>query len=276
MKKLLFLLLLLPFLCSAQMQRQQYTGEPFKYVTYTAPSNKLWVIFQPGHGGASFTMDQLAAYGYGRLAQKETLPFNILIVQAKKGTVSWLDDYTPISKRWNETFAKLGIKYAVLTGHSLGGKETIRQIWTNNTGVFVGFIGLAGDYPYGPEPELKASVITTSSVLLIAGYNDTSVSYWSTNTVNTMINKVHPGQSDIKIIPGASHGDVLSKGYNPKDCDGIDKCYEVGKQVWNFILKRIPKDPPPIQCPAILDTIHKTAIFVLPDSSIYKTTIIKQ
>lgn len=238
MKKLFLFLLLIPALCLGQMTRTDYTGEPFKYVTWTSKcGNDLWVIFQPGHGGASFAMDQLAAYGYGRLAQQQDLPFNILIVQAKKGTASWLDDYTPISKRWPETLKKLGITRAVLTGHSLGGKETIRQIWTDHTGVFVGFVALAGDYPYGPEIELKSGVTTISPVLLIAGTGDKSVSYWSTNTVNTMLNNVHYSQSTILLIPNADHGTVLSKGYNPSDCNGVENCYEVGKQVWNFILR---------------------------------------
>jgi len=274
--RLILSLLLLTIVSYGQMQMTSYTGEPFNYVSYITPGNKLWVIFQPGHGGASFTKDQLAAYGYGRLAQKETLPFNLLIVQAKKGTTSWLDNYTPISSRWSETFKKLGITHAALTGHSLGGKETIRQIWVDHTGIFIGFVALAGDYPYGPEAELKAPVVTKAPVLLLAGTKDTSVSWWSTNTVNTMITKVHPGQSDIKVIPDASHGTVLTKGYNINDCDGADQCYEVGKRVWNFFVSLIPKDPPPIHCPAVLDTIHKTAVFVLPDSSIYKTTIQKQ
>lgn len=237
-KSVVLLLFLIPCLAWSQMTRSDYKGEPFNYVTWTSKCNDLWVIFQPGHGGASFTIDQIALYGYGKLAQKQDLPFNILIVQAKKGTTSWLDDYTPVSKNWLATLQKLGITRAVLTGHSLGGKETVRQIWVNHTGVFVGFVVLAGDFPYGPDPELKLPVVTTAPVLLIAGSGDTSVSYWSTNTVNNMLNKVHPGQSEIRVIPGASHGEVLAKGYNPKDCDGIEQCYEVGKQVWNFIISK--------------------------------------
>lgn len=108
------LLVFISFVCQAQMIRNNYVGDPFNYVTYTSPCNTYWVIIQPGHGGASFTIDQLAMYGYGRMASTQDLPFNILIVQAKKGTNSWLDDYTPISKRWPETLQKLGIKRAVL------------------------------------------------------------------------------------------------------------------------------------------------------------------
>lgn len=267
--KILFLLFLLPCLAWGQMQRTPYIGEPFNYVTYTAAGNKLWVIIQPGQGAASYDINTIGNIGYGKFAQTETLRFNVLIVQAKKG--SSIDDYTAISKNWSLTFQKLGIKYAVLTGYSLGGQETIRQIWVNHSGVFVGFVPMCGQYPYGPEPELKVSVTTTTPVFLLHGDKDTSISWYQSNTVNNMINKVHPGQSSMSIIPGGGHSTAWTYGYDYKSTQQI-----FGKMVYNFILSRIPKDPDPIPCGALLDTIHKTAIFMLPDSSIYKTTIIKQ
>lgn len=259
-------ILLTSLSCCAQMQRQNYVGEPFNYVTYTAPANKLWVIIQPGQGAASNDITTIGNIGYGRTAQAKTLPFNVLIVQAKKGKS--IDDYTPISKNWSKTFANLGIKYAILTGYSLGGQEAIRQIWVDHSGVFVGFVPMCGQYPYGPEPELKADVISKVPVLLLHGDKDASISWYQSNTVNNMINKVHASQSSMVIIPGGSHSDAWNKGYDIQS--------DYGKIVYNFILSLIPKDPKPIQCSALLDTLKSTAVFTLPDGTLYKSTLIKQ
>lgn len=228
MKKLLFLLLLLPFLAIGQMQRTSYLGEPFNYVTYTVPCNSLWVVIQPGNGAASYDMVTLGNIGYGKIAQTTTLPFNVLIVQAKKnpGTI---DDYVSVKNNWASTFQKLGILKAALTGYSLGGKETIRQLWTDHTGVFVAFVAMCGDYPYGPEAELKLDVVSTCPTFLLTGDKDTQVTWYQSCTVNNMVNRVHPGQSTLVIIPGGNHSDAWLKGYDPNS--------EYGRQVYSFILK---------------------------------------
>lgn len=219
------LLVFISFVCQAQMIRSNYVGEPFNYVSYTSPCNTKWVIIQPGQGAASYTIETVASIGYGKLAQKQTLPFNLLIVQAKKGKS--IDDYTPISKNWSATFSKLEITRAVLTGYSLGGQETIRQLWVDNTGVFVGFVAMCGQYPYGPEIQLKSGVVSYAPLFLLAGDKDTAISWYQSNTVNSMVNKVHAGQATMVIIPGGSHSDAWIKGYDPNN--------EFGKLVWNFI-----------------------------------------
>jgi len=269
MKKLFWILLLMPCICFGQMQRTSYVGEPFNYVSYTSPANKLWVIIQPGQGAASYDMTTIGNIGYGRFAQTMVLPFNVLIVQAKKGVE--IDNYTPISKGWADTFSKLKMSYAIITGYSLGGQETIRQLWVDHTGVFIGFIAMCGQYPYGPEAELKLPIVSKMPMFLLHGDADKSISWYQSNTVNTMISKVHQGQSTMVIVPGWSHSDAWVKGY---DFKSTQQYY--GKMVYDFIVSLIPKDPPPIKCDALLDTINKSAIFVLPDSTLYKTTIIKQ
>lgn len=269
MRLLLVFLLFISSFSYGQMSRIQFVGEPFNYVSYTAPTNKLWVIIQPGQGAASYDITTIGNIGYGRFAQTITLPFNVLVVQAKKGTD--IDNYTPITKNWSFIFQKLGIEYAVLTGYSLGGQEAIRQIWIDHSAIFVGFVPMCGQYPYGPEPELKLPVTTKVPVFLLHGDADKSISWYKSNTVNIMINKTHPAQSTMVIIPGGSHSDAWLKGYDFKSTQ-----QDYGKMVYNFIVSLIPKDPSPIQCPALLDTINHTAIFTLPDSTLYKTTIIKQ
>lgn len=231
MEKILLLILVFCFGQSVEpsvMQRAQYVGEPFNYVTYTAPCNSLWVVIQPGNGAAGYSIEQIAAIGYGRLAQKQDLPFNLLIVQPKKGT--GVDNYTPIAKGWTDTFSKLQITRAVLTGYSLGGQETIRQLWVNDSGVFVGFVSMCGQYPYGPETQLKANVISSVPLFLLHGDKDTAISWYQSNTVNSMVNKVHAGQATMVIIPGGSHSDAWIKGYDPNN--------EFGKLVWNFITSK--------------------------------------
>lgn len=225
MKKLLILFLLIPFISFGQMQRQNYVGEPFNYVSYINGCNSFWVIIQPGQGAASYSIEQIAAIGYGRLAQKQDLPFNVLIVQAKKGKS--IDDYTPIAKNWQATFTKLNISKAALTGYSLGGQEAIRQLWVNPT-LFAGFVAMCGQYPYGPETQLKASVVASVPIFLLHGDKDTAISWYQSNTVLNMINKVHYGQAVLNIIPGGSHSDAWVKGYDPNN--------EYGKQVWNFLI----------------------------------------
>lgn len=229
MKKFILLsLILLSTLCSAQMTRTNYTGAPFKYVTWTSKCNDLWVVIQPGNGASGYTIDQLAMVGYGRAASTQDLEFNVLIVQAKPG-YKGIDDYVDIKNAWPKTFAKLNIKKAVCTGYSLGGKETVRQIWLDSTGVFVGFVVFCGDFPYGPEKELLSPVKTKAPVRCLAGDADKQVSYWYTNTVNTMINSAHPGQSQIKVIPGADHGAVWSNGYS------LDPKNQYGSWIRGFI-----------------------------------------
>lgn len=226
MKKLLFFFLLVPCFVFGQMQRQNYVGDPFNYVAYTNSCNSFWVIIQPGNGASGYTIDQIAAIGYGSLAKKQDLPFNVLIVQAKKG--SGVDDYTPISKNWSSTFSKLTISKAALTGYSLGGQETIRQLWVDASGVFVGFVSMCGQYPYGPETQLKSNVVSSAPIFLLHGDKDTSISWYQSNTVLNMINKVHYGQAVMLIIPGGSHSDAWVKGYDPNN--------EYGKQVYNFLV----------------------------------------
>lgn len=260
----------LPLVCYGQMQRSQYIGDPFNYVTYTSNQNKVWVIIQPGNGAASYDISTLGNIGYGKFATTTTLPFNLLIVQAKKGTTG-IDDYLPIKNNWSLTFIKLGIKKAILTGYSLGGKETIRELWIDHTGVFIGFVAMCGDYPYGPETELRSDVVSTSPIFLLAGDKDTQISWYQSNTVNNMVNKVHPGQSTMVIIPGGSHSDAWIKGYDFKSTT-----QDYGKLVYNFINSIINNTSQPIHCQALLDTINNTAVFTLPDSTLYKTTIIKQ
>lgn len=229
MKKLIFLLLtIFSVTCFGQMSETRYVGEPYNYVTYTNPCNELWVIIQPGHGAAGYSIETLSNVGYGKYAKTRILPFNVLIVQAKKGTYSWLDDYVPVKKNWSTVFTKLGITKAVLTGYSLGGKETIRQIWTDKTGVFVGFVAMCGDFPWGSEPELKVdSLACPKPVFLLHGTADTQVGYSQSIFVAKKLNAVHPGQATLVLIEGASHN-VWDRGYNPDN--------EYGKQIYAFIL----------------------------------------
>lgn len=233
-KKLLFYLVAQSFLICVspfvfgQMQRTAYIGEPFNYVSYTVPCNYTWVVIQPGNGAASYDLATLGNIGYGKIAQTTTLPFNVLIVQAKKGKTG-TDDYEPIKKNWPATFEKLHISTAILTGYSLGGKETIRQLWTDHTGVFIGYVAMCGDFPFGPEVELKADVVSTYPLFLLTGNSDKQVTWYQSNTVNNMVNKVHPGQSVMVIIPGGSHSDAWIKGYDLNN--------EYGKQVYSFTLK---------------------------------------
>jgi hypothetical protein len=72
------------------------------------------------------------------------------------------------------------------------------------------------------------------------------------------------------IIPGGGHSTSWEQGYNWNATSGA------GKEVREWILRICkPVIPPPIKCEALLDTINNTAIFILPDSTIFKTTIIK-
>lgn len=308
MKKFLWLSLLLSCALSVSAQMKAYYGvyQNIPYVFWDGPGKDLVVIAQgSGEFATSFNVSALPnaainSVGYAAQAKNGAVfEFDILVAQSYRAPgvngnptqLYLMHDLANLIKQFKPDKV-LGTGYS-FGGQLMAGFYTDSQNGTKPTDyiggdIFDGYIIMAGKAPGSPNWCAHAS----KPVLIVHGSNDTAVpisnglnimnkingSGCSTYTVFPNYKQTWKGSvmsyvpcsipdtelSRMYIIIGGSHGSSWNQGYNLKD--------PVGAEVYKFIKKVCEKPaPPPINCPAELDTVAWIAKFVVgSDTLIYK------
>lgn len=306
MRTLLSTLFLLIFLsATAQMTPKYGSFENIPYVFWDGPGTDMVVVAQgSGEYSTSLTavnMNNINANSYAQYAKAGIVfDFDILVAQSYKGTgMSGNPSQVYLKKSLSRLIKTFNPSSVTGTGYSFGGQlmagfmtasKNSNDISSGYIGheIFDGFIIMCGQAPgisdwyiHKNKPRLIIHGTSDSAVKIGNGIKIMNESnkarcskyvfpdYLNIDGTWTIEEVPDSATSKMKVIINGSHSSSWSKGYNYND--------PIGKEAITFIQKiAISKRPKPFVCKALLDTINKTAIFTLPDSTLYKATIIKQ
>jgi len=273
MKKLLLFLLLLPALAFGQMQRIVHIQEPFKgvklnVITYQTPVySDDWVIWFPGSGEATGPADgsklaNVEKAGYALHAKNgKVFPWNVIAIQCIKG-------YEEVKDVIVDYLVQVyGARDIVITGHSLGGRETINYLTNYKDrpckGYVRAFVPVAGQIS-GSSPVWCTTV--DAPVLAVHNVDDTAIRIINSQKLINGLKSCSTRVSEAVLVTRPTGGHSSSWAYTP----------DPAHPVYQFIAAALrDKAPPPIQCTAELDTLNNTAIFTLPGKQI-KASIIRE
>lgn len=219
------------------------------------PTNK-WLLMFGGTGwlgpADAREIGDLDDAGYQRNLGFET-EFNILAPQAtkEKGYAEFEHTILP----WMVATYGTDIEI-VITGHSLGGRQTMEYIERYRGLEIVpqvkGFMPIAGELS-GPYPAPCDCV--DLPVMAVHGEADTTISYWqSKKLIELLVKCPDRGSAAIlDIVPGANHGSILNVVFT----------YDRTSKYYQFIMGCFSRETT-IECTAILDKDKMIATFKLP------------
>jgi hypothetical protein len=307
---LVIALLSLPLFSTGQMKYSTGQFNGLSYAHWDGPGDAIVVVIQ-GSGEYSTTTDGSDLYrfinknSYAQYAASTIYPFDILVVAAYKKPGTDFPSQYLIMQNLAALVKTFNPPKVVLTGYSYGGQGTMgfKVEAANASGttlyqgssVFDGFISFCGQAPaianwnankdkpvflvHGISDDL---VPAKQSENIVNNHNAVNPKYriypnysttWQKDaygkTVMTWIPKTVPDTATSRaiFIPTGEHGTAWQRGYNIKD--------DIGKQVYDFILKIITPKPKPVACTALLDTINMKAQFLLPTGKVYNANLIK-
>jgi hypothetical protein len=200
MKKLILLLLIIPFASSGQLKgtltecvQCDTQGGKLDYAVYISNvKTDHWVIFAPGTGemgdGAGGKLPSLYKYGYPRLVKSGIdLPFNMLMIQPvgydgwKKNQLGWFK-------------LKFNPSKTILMGLSLGAICVLDQMTNDPFNIISGIVSLSGK-PSGGSDAVPRMVSVPGYCFY--GSNDTQVSYSTGIKFFNAYNSAHTGTQNV-------------------------------------------------------------------------------
>jgi len=228
MKKILFIILLIPYLAWPQQinfkKAVDIGGYKINLLEELAPvPTKRWLLMFLGTGelgpaDGSQIMD-LDNYGYQKFPTFKT-DFNILVPQAVKG-YGELDPY--IQDYMIRTYGS-DIEI-VMAGHSLGARNVMEYTYAYN-GIkavpqVVGFLPVAGEMSW-PLP-LDWCITSPKPIMAVAGDQDKSIGYVQSqkyvDAVNSCVTRANKAVA--RIIPGLNHTSIMDYVFKPdKEAEG--------------------------------------------------------
>lgn len=291
MKKILATLLLtLPFFAVAQMKVSYGVYKNIPYCFWDNPATNNMVVIAQGSGeyAKSFIAGDLPYssinnVGFAKDAKGgKIFPFDILVAASYKAPgVSGNPSQVYLMAGLSDLIKTFNPKKVIGTGYSYGGQLMAGFLFNSafsgvnrhvGSEIFDGYIIMCGKIPG------SIGTLNNKPVFVIHGTSDTAVPV--SNGINIM-NKYNGFQPSLPIFPDAKQvwrSSVMSYTLLDYPEHAISKMHFIlgggHSSAWNWgysspevfdFIDYIFKEtiPPPIQCPALLDTVNNTATFYI-------------